>query len=80
MKDFVGQDLDEGDYVAFVRPKYRESVLGKVIELTPKKVRVQYKPHRSPQSALEDTSVDPSDVIRLEKTDVLALMLKGHTC
>jgi len=75
MKDFVGQDLNEGDYVAFIRPLYRQLVLGKIIKLTPKKVRVEYKPHWSDK--MDDSVVDPSDVVKLEGTDALSLLLKA---
>lgn len=43
MRDFLGNELTEGDFVVLLTPNYRGLALGKVIKLTPKKVRVEYK-------------------------------------
>ena len=42
MKDFFGQELTIGDWVAFTRPNYRDLVVGRIISFTPKKVHVSY--------------------------------------
>jgi len=43
MKDFIGLELGEGDFVAAIRPGYRQIVLGRVIKLTAKKVQVEFQ-------------------------------------
>lgn len=45
MKDFFGQELKVGDYVAIERPKYRELTTAVVVSFTPQKVRVAYNLH-----------------------------------
>lgn len=40
MKDFLGRTLAVGDSVVFMRPNYRELVLGRIESFTPKNVRV----------------------------------------
>lgn len=50
MKDFFGQELAIGDFVAFEEPKYRNLMLGIVVAFTPKKVRLLWKSTRTPCS------------------------------
>lgn len=40
MKDFIGNELNVGDYVAFARNPYSDMILGKVIGYTPKGIKV----------------------------------------
>lgn len=42
MRDFFGNELVVGDEVAFCEPGYRTLILGKILNFTPQKVRVQY--------------------------------------
>lgn len=42
MKDFFGQELAIGDYVAFEQPKYRNLVLGIIVAFTPEQVRLYW--------------------------------------
>jgi len=42
MKDFFGQELAIGDYVAFEQPKYRNLVLGVVAGFTKEQVRLYW--------------------------------------
>jgi len=42
MKDYFNNELAIGDTVAFYQPGYRNFILGKVVDFTPKKVRVNY--------------------------------------
>jgi hypothetical protein len=42
MKDFLGQEISIGDTVVLTAPKYRHFVKAKVIQFTPKKVRVEF--------------------------------------
>ena len=78
MNDFVGQPLLVGDYVAFTRPHYRELCLGKVTSFTPKKVHVGYKQWKT-STDFTDFLTESTNLVRLEPTDALALILKGNT-
>ncbi|AGS81119.1 hypothetical protein [Caulobacter phage Cr30] len=49
MKDFLGNILELGDEVIFMRPGYRDFVFGKIIKFTPQKVKVEYQMHYSYQ-------------------------------
>ena len=42
MKDFLGNELEIDDYVVLTAPFYRHFARGKIIQFTPKKVRVEY--------------------------------------
>ena len=42
MKDFLGQEISIGDTVVLTAPEYRHFVKAKVIQFTPKKVRVEF--------------------------------------
>lgn len=42
MKDYFGNELAIDDIVAFCRPNYRELCKGKIVQFTPKQVRVEY--------------------------------------
>jgi hypothetical protein len=77
MKDFAGQTLSVGDYVAFMRPRYRELCLGKITSFTSKKVHIGFK-YSTTSTDLDDFLSDPFNLVRLETTDVLVLMLKGN--
>jgi len=78
MKDFVGQPLAVGDYVAFMRPHYRELCLGKITSFTSKKIHVAYKRWKT-STDFDDFLSDPYNLVRLEPHDALALILRGNT-
>lgn len=75
MKDFVGQELNIGDYVAFGRPEYRDLVRGVIIRFTPPKIRVQYNGYNG---HLYTHLIDPENVVKLNNMDVVAMILKGE--
>ena len=77
MKDFAGQVIEVGDFVAFMRPHYRELCLGKIASFTPKKVHIAFKQWRTSPD-FDDCLTDPSNLVKLETTDVLAIKLKGN--
>ena len=77
MKDFAGQVIEVGDFVAFMRPHYRELCLGKIAGFTTKKVHVAFKRWAS-STDFDDCLTDPSNLVKLETTDVLAIKLKGN--
>jgi hypothetical protein len=77
MKDFAGQPLAVGDFVAFMRPHYRELCLGKITSFTSKKVHVAFRRYAT-STDFDDFLSDPFNLVRLEPSDVLVLMLKGN--
>jgi hypothetical protein len=77
MKDFAGQELSVNDFVALIRPRYRELCLGKITSFTAKKVHVSYQYHFG--ATMEDHLTESYNLVRLEPTDVLAIKLKGNT-
>jgi hypothetical protein len=42
MKDFFGTAVSVGDRVAFIPPGYRDLVIGEVVNITTKQVRIRY--------------------------------------
>lgn len=75
MKDFLGVDLKEGDFVAAIRPNYRKLVLGQIVAFTPKKIRVEYRLHYGTST---DTHLyDPSDLVKLTGPHLTLKLLKG---
>lgn len=42
MRDFLGNELEVGDRVVMTAPQYRMFVVGEIIKMTAKKVRVKY--------------------------------------
>jgi len=42
MKDFNGNELVEGDFVAFLEPNFRHMIQGRVVGFTPKTIRIEY--------------------------------------
>lgn len=40
MKDFLGNELQIGDYVAFLRRGYRSLCKGQIVDITPCKARI----------------------------------------
>ena len=43
MKDFIGNELKENDYIAFARNPYANLIIGKVIGFTPKGIKIIMK-------------------------------------
>lgn len=75
MKDFLGIELVEGDFVAAIRPNYRELVLGRVVKLTPKKVRVEYKLYGT---SLDTHLYSSSDLVKLQGPHLTIKLLKNE--
>ena len=74
-RDFIGRELVVGDFVAAIRPGYREIVLGQVDKLTPKMVRVRF----DQKDIYEETQVYYSkDLVKLEGPHLTAKLLKGE--
>jgi hypothetical protein len=45
MKDFIGQELEVGNWVVFITPDYRDLTLGEITKFTPKNMHVTYIHH-----------------------------------
>jgi hypothetical protein len=76
MKDFLGVELAEGDFVAAVRPSYRDHVLGKIVAFTAKRVRVEYKLHYG--TRMDTHLYHPKDLVKLEGAHLTMKLLRGE--
>lgn len=64
MKDFLGNTLEVGDEVVFMRLNYRDLMKGKVVAFTPKNVRLGWKS----KTYGEETCIqDPRQVVKIMK-------------
>lgn len=61
MKDIFGTEIQVGQICAFNPPHYKGLVKGNVLKLTPKQVRVSYKPYG--KQSTEDFCIYPSDLV-----------------
>jgi hypothetical protein len=59
--DIFGQPLTIGDTVAFNPPIYKGITTGKVVDFTPKSVRVEYK---TPMGSITTTIINPKAVVK----------------
>lgn len=73
MKDFIGNELALGDFVAFTRPGYRDLTLGKIIKFTPKKIRLSYTSYYGSD---ETHAIDSTYVVKLNEQDVILFLLR----
>lgn len=71
-KDKLGRTISIGDFVAF--PQSNSLSVGKITKLNPKMVKVLALPR-----AKSDYNKYPTDVIRLEASDMTWFMLKNGT-
>lgn len=60
MWDIFGNELSVGDRVAFMEPQYRNLLIGIIVRITPKKVRVSYMKNGREETYL----TNPSDVVK----------------
>lgn len=78
MNDILNVPLSVGNYVVFRMPQYSGITIGKIIKITPRKVRVQYINDWNYQSGQKfDTPVDPSSVCKIDGPDALSYVLKA---
>jgi len=74
-KDFVGLDLAVDDFVAAMRPRYRQIVLGRVIKLTATKVRVEFQQ----KYIYKKTHLyNARDLVKLEGPHLTMKLLQGE--
>lgn len=71
-RDFLGRELNMGDYVIFMRQHYREFGMGKIIKFTPQKVRVKYGNHD-----FMEILQTAEQLVRVEGEEVFAYALKN---
>ena len=71
-KDFLGRELAIDDAVVFNPPRYKGIILGKVINFTPKGLRVQY----THQGRIEDTAIIGKNVIKIDGPEATLYLLK----
>ena len=69
-KDKLGREIRIGDFVAF--PQSNSLYVGKITKLNPKMVKVLKLP-----TAKSDYNKYPTDVVRLEASDMTWFMLKN---
>jgi hypothetical protein len=72
MRDFLGQELNLGDYVIFMKQHYREFGMGKIIKFTPQKVRIKFSNHY--RSELLQTA---DQLVKVKGEEVFAYALKN---
>ena len=72
-KDFLGRDLDIGDFVIFIRQGYRSFRLANVIGVTPKKVRIKWG-----DSKWAELLQEPSSLVKVEGPDLTLFLLQQN--
>lgn len=71
MKDFIGQELHEGDIVAFAQPKYRNLVKGKIVKITACKIKLEHY-WQYCQKGVYTHTAESSDVVLIQKAEPLS--------
>ena len=44
MKDFLDKEVQVGDQVIIIEPRYHNLILGSIVKFTPKGIKVKYTP------------------------------------
>lgn len=73
MQDFLGRELQLGDFVIFKNPGYSDLTLGKVVKITPKMVRLEYK---SRYGEKDSTVINSGDTVRVDEKELTVYFLK----
>lgn len=63
MKDFLKQELNAGDLVVIMMPRYRDFLVAKVVAFTEKKVRVSY---REPDGYGGEIMLWPTQLVKIK--------------
>lgn len=69
MKDFFGNELNEGDRVVFIEPSYRNFRRGTIVKLTSKRVRIKYAQRYFSRPTETETVREPHCVIKSPDQD-----------
>lgn len=72
MKDFLLRELEVNDSVVMIVPNYRNMVLGRIISISAKTVRVQYQNN---YEKLAEVSRYPGDVVKVDGPDLTRYLL-----
>lgn len=71
-KDYLGRDLALGDFVVFMRPKYREFALGSIVKFTPTGMaRVKYG-----ENDWQNILQGGAQLVKVEGAELSVLLLK----
>ena len=74
MKDKLNQEVNVGDHVCTIMKNYRELVFCKVIDLTPKKIKVEYN-HPNIKNHMIETTVFPEQLVKIDNELAMAYLL-----
>lgn len=79
MQDFLGNDLEVNDSVIFIAPGYRSLVLGRVVKLTEKSIRIAYMNtwNFSKPGYRSELLQRPSQVTKVAGSDLTMYILKN---
>lgn len=76
MQDFLKREIAINDSVITIIPGYRNLVLGRVIRISPKTVRVQYSvPFGYRKGEVKEVSRDPADVVKVDGPELTMYLL-----
>jgi hypothetical protein len=66
MNDFFGQPLNIGDEVAFMTPRYRCMVIGKIVSFSPQTMLIEWNNtvNYGPQGRIQTFRATPDQVIK----------------
>jgi hypothetical protein len=71
-KDYLGRDLALGDFVVFMRPRYREFALGCIVKFTPTGMaRVKYG-----ENSRYEILQGGAQLVKVEGAELSVLLLK----
>jgi hypothetical protein len=78
MKDFLGRELAIGDSVIVIAPNYRHFVLARVIQFTPKQIRVSFMNtwNYGPEGHYTELLQSPSQLTKVDGPDLTMHLLK----
>jgi hypothetical protein len=79
MKDFLGSELEVGDSVITIAPRYRQLVLSRVIEFTPRSVRVAFMNTWNYPAPGYYTELlqQPNQLVRVDGPELTAYLLRS---
>lgn len=76
MQDFLKREIAIDDSVIMIIPGYRNLVLGRVIRISPKTVRVQYSvPFGYRKGEVKEVSRAPEDVVKVDGPELTMYLL-----
>jgi hypothetical protein len=71
-KDYLGRELGLGDFVVFMRPRYREFALGNIVKFTPTGMaRIKFG-----ESSWQNILQGGAQLVKVEGAELSVLLLK----